>query len=128
MLLNVITLPVVFILYFKRPFSEKQQKSMWLLLSTLAVSDTVEIIFYLTTYSLLYLLPDSGYIRDFFIPNKIWYVQQNPLHGVDATHIYWLINGGFKRMNSLFFFMEIFARIFVVFCDLGNLCNPKSCH
>ena len=63
---------MIFNVYYKRRQPDKQQKSLWLLLTTLAISDTVEIVIYLTTYSLLYHIPESDYILRFFTSNRIW--------------------------------------------------------
>ena len=73
---NLVTLPVIFRVYvknLKRLGTEGQQNSLWLLLTTLAISDTLEIIIYLSSYSLLHRSPDSDYVVGFYIPNQPWY-------------------------------------------------------
>ena len=73
---NLVTLPVIFRVYvknLKRLGTEGQQNSLWLLLTTLAISDTLEIIIYLSSYSLLHRSPESDYVVGFYIPNQRWY-------------------------------------------------------
>ena len=51
-LFNLLSLPILYHIYFK-----KKQNTLWILLTTLALSDIVEIVIYFSTYSLLYHKP-----------------------------------------------------------------------
>ena len=71
---NMLCLPILYRIYFTTIFIDTPQKALWLLLTTLAVSDSVEIITYLLTYSMVYHDPDSDYVKHFFIENQRWYI------------------------------------------------------
>ena len=69
MILNVVN-----ILVFNGAAGYKQQIFTRFIITLLSVSDLVEIINYLTSYSFVYLMPGSDYVNNFLSNNDSWYV------------------------------------------------------